>query len=156
MTTISSIALLTVALAGCDDTSTFTIGLSEVACEQSIPTACDKAARCTVDTDHYLSGDLPGSQRFIVRTEGVATIKFEVLLTNERTPGSQFLLTVYEPNCADEQTYDSGGRNIFGLADVNGELDIPLSVMLGGDHLVEFTSDAYCAYTLKIEIAGGS
>jgi hypothetical protein len=156
----SAVALLVVAvsvlgvLGGCADNSTFAIGLDPLVCEASIPTACNTAARCSLDSSHYISGMLPGSQKFIVRTDGVAQLKFEVLLADQRSPGSVLSLTVHESNCSAAYNWDNGGRDIFRIADVNGVVTIPISVMKGGDHLVEMVSDAYCSYTLKVDIAG--
>lgn len=142
---------LVLSWSGCSEESTFTIGRDPLVCEASIPTACETTARCTLDTSHYIQGRFPGSERFIVRTDGAAKLNFEVLLLNQKTPGSEFILTVHEPNCSDRYTYDSGGRDLYRLADVNGVLQIPMSVARAGDHFVELVSDAFCDYALKYD-----
>lgn len=147
--------LLTLAMtqvcAGCDDTLFFTAGRDAQVCEDTIPTACGRVARCVLDTDHYLEGTFPGSRRFIVRTGGEADLHFEMFFDDCRTPGTLLRLEVAEPNCSDTHSYDSAGKDIFRDTGSDGVLYLPIHVTRPGDHLVDLTSDAYCSYLLKFD-----
>src|SRR4051812_33382068 len=71
-----ALGLVPLLLPGCADDALFTIGLDKQVCEGNFPTACGAVARCVLDTGHYLTGNFPTSQRFIVRTDGEATVNF--------------------------------------------------------------------------------
>lgn len=137
------------ALFGCGDTSTFALGRQLDVCEENLPTACGVSARCALGSDAYLAGSFPGSRRFVVTTEGTATIQFQVLLTDEQAPGTDLELVVHEPSCGERTSFSSGGRDLFGLTGSDGVLEIPMKVVHGGDHLVELSADAFCSYALK-------
>lgn len=144
-------ALLSAGLLGaCADDSSFTLGRDEEACVGNVPTACTLAAGCVLDEGHFLTGKFPSARRFVVRAPGGSTIRIGILLTDQRAPGTELVVTVHEPGCNDRYTWDSAGRDLFRLADANGVVVIPATVRQGGDHLVEFVSDAYCAYTLAL------
>ena len=136
--------------AGCGDDSTFTLGRDLEICESNLPTACGLAARCVLDEQHYLAGNFPGSRRFIARTGGEETIRFSLFLSDERAPGTELQIIVHEPSCGDRYVWDSGGQDLFRLVSGSGVLTVPITVRQPGDHLVEFVSDAYCAYALKL------
>ena len=137
---------------GCGDQSTFAVGRDLQICDSNLPTACGLAARCVLDDTHYLQGRFPSARRFIVRTAGEATIRFQLLLTDEHTPGTELQFIVHEPGCGDRQTWDSAGQDPFRLTGGDGVLSVPVHVTQPGDHLVEFVSDAYCAYALKLNL----
>ncbi|MBI4509326.1 MAG: hypothetical protein HY698_06795 [Deltaproteobacteria bacterium] len=136
-------------LAGCGQELEFTIGREFEACEANLPTACGATARCVLDGEHYLGGQFPGTRRFLVRTEGETTIKFQLLLGDQRAPGTELRLVVHEPGCGDRYEFDSAGQDIFRLAGNDSVLGIPIHVTRAGDHLVELVSDAYASYLLK-------
>ena len=144
--------LVIVALgAGCGDEVSFALGRELTTCDGNVPTACTLSAGCVLDQDHYLSGHFPGARRFIARAAGGETLRIGLLLTDQRSPGSELIVTVHEPNCSDRHTWDSGGRDIFRVADSTGVLVVPVQVRQPGDHMVEFVSDAYCDYALVLD-----
>ncbi len=141
--------LLLVLLCGCGDDSTFALGRTLDDCLENVPTACGVSAGCVLDDSHYLSGSFPSARRFIVTTTGEVTIGFQLLLTDQRAPGTELQLIVHEPSCGDRYEWDSSGRDLFQLTGSDGVLDLPIHVVHPGDHLVELSADAYCGYALK-------
>jgi hypothetical protein len=146
------LACFALGLCGCSNESFFTMGRDHTICEDTIPTACGAAARCVLDTNHYLDGDFPSGRRFIVRTPGEADLKFELYFDERHAPGTSLLLEVSEPSCNEKQTYDSAGVDIFQRAGDDGILAIPIHTTRPGDHLVELSSDAYCSYDLRLSM----
>jgi hypothetical protein len=138
---------------GCSDNSTFTLGRNQELCVTTVPTACGIPARCVIDDTVYIQGTLPGSQAFIVRTDGEIMLNFHILLTDRLAPGTVLRLVANEPTCGQHSTYDSEGTNLFQLTGEDGALPIPLEVHQAGDHLVELSSDAYCDYSLIVDNA---
>ena len=135
---------------GCGDQSTFALGRELDACASNLPTACGLAARCVLDEAHYLDGHFPSARRFIARTDGEATLRFGLLLSDEQAPGTELQFIVHEPTCSDRYSWDSNGQDLFRLTGSDGVLVVPIDVHRAGDHLVEFVSDAYCSYALKL------
>ena len=144
------VLLLPIALWGCTDQSQFALGRQLDSCIGNVPTACTLSAGCVLDSDHYLEGVFPSARRIVVRTDGGATIQVAFFFTDQRAPGTELQVTAHEPGCGDRTTWDSGGRDLFRMADENGVLIVPLHVNNPGDHLVEFVSDAYARYALKL------
>jgi hypothetical protein len=141
------LCLILLAGAGCEDSSLFTAGRDLDVCDGAFP-SCLGSAHCVLDTDHYIAGNFPGGQRFIVRSEGGVTLLFQLLITNQQAPGTELRLTVYEPGCGDNRLYDTAGRDLFRVIGSDGVLQIPIQVAQPGDHLVELTSDAFCSWAL--------
>ncbi len=140
------------ALLGCNEEDTFTIGREREVCEGNVPTACQVSGRCVLDGEHYLAGSFPEPRRFVVRTDGAAVLNFQLLLTNRKTPGTELRVRVAEPSCASMDEYDSAGQDLFRLAGSDGFISVKLRVTKAGDHLVEVYSDAYCDYFLKVDL----
>jgi hypothetical protein len=131
------------------EVQTFTIGLEREPCEANVPTACGAVAHCVLDAEHYLDGEFPSSRRFIIRTDGEESFELQLLIFDERTPGTELLVIVHEPSCGERYTWDSGGRDLFRMTGSDGVLRVPFHVLHRGDHLVEITSDANARYALK-------
>jgi hypothetical protein len=131
---------------GCD----FTSGTSLNRCMDTIPAACGMTAHCVLDTNQYLQGEFPGAQTFVVRTDTPVTVNFEFVFQNRISPGTQLTLTSTEPDCAGQSSYTSQG-DLFELAGASGILKFPIQLMSAGDHLVQFSSDAYCSYELRYQ-----
>lgn len=144
--------MLLAGLSGCGDSAAFTLGRDFNVCDENLPTACALAARCVLDPDHYIAGTFPSARRFVARTKGDATLRISLLLTVERAPGTELQLIVHEPSCADRVTWDSAGQDLFRLTGSDGVLEVPIHVVHPGDHLVELVSDAYCDYSLKLDL----
>lgn len=146
-----AVAITLAALAaGCGEDSTFTLGRDLDPCIGNVPTACTLSGGCVLDEGHYITGTFPSARRFVVRTGGGEALRIGILLFDQRSPGTELLVNVSEPSCGDRFTWDSGGRDLFRLADSGGVVVIPVETRLPGDHLVELFSDAYCGYTLAI------
>jgi hypothetical protein len=126
----------------------FTSGTSLNQCQDTIPAACGSTAHCVLDGDQYLQGQFPGAQVFIVRTTGPQTVTFSFVFQNRVSPGTQLTLTSTEPDCSGVSSYTSQG-DLFELAGASGVLSFPIEMMSAGDHLIQFSSDAYCSYELR-------
>ena len=139
------LALLVAApLLSCD----FTSGASLNQCQDTIPSACGTKAHCVLDGDQYLQGQFPGAQSFIIRTSGPQTVTFSFVFNDRRTPGTGLALTSTEPDCSEQSSYTSQG-DLFELAGQDGVLSFPIQMTNAGDHLVQFSSDAYCSYEMR-------
>jgi hypothetical protein len=152
-TLLSTAGAAAVVLASCEDPTLFTSGLSEISCHDTIPSVCGQTAHCVIDNNHYLKGTFPGAAQFVLRTTGAETVTFEFLLDDRMSSGTQLKLTSTEPNCALQSTYDSMtmSRDIFQLAGATGILSFPIRIEMPGDHLVQFSSDAYCSFVMKYD-----
>lgn len=145
-------ALCLVLLAACGDGSLLTQGRTLDVCQTNLPPACGAAPRCVLTDGTYLTGQFPGGRAFIARTNGPATLKIQILLSNEKSAGTELLVKVHEANCSDVYTWDSAGRDLFRVADQDGVLIIPIKVEKMGDHPIELVGDAYCNYELVVEV----
>lgn len=139
-------------LGACRPEENFALGLRLDACESTLPSVCGVTPRCVVEPEEYLNGKFPGERRFVVRTEGEATVELQILLTALKASGSELLVNVYESNCSEIHRYDSGGRDVLRLSDANGVIKIPLHVVRAGDHPVEIVSDVYADFAIKHEV----
>jgi hypothetical protein len=140
-------------VASCQDPTLFTSGRGANVCQDTIPAACGNTAHCVLTPSQFLQGKFPGSNVFIVRTDGAQTVTFDFLLADRESSGSRLDITSTEPNCSQQSSYASETLNpdIFMLAGPDGVLSIPIRMATAGDHLVQFNSDAYCSYTLRYE-----
>ena len=120
-------------------------------CTQSIPAACGDIAHCVLDDDQYLQGTFPGSQIFVIRATEPEQVTVSFQFDNRISPGTTLTLTSTEPDCSGESTYMSPG-DIFQLAGASGVLSFPITMTETGDHLIQFTSDAYCSYQLSYQV----
>jgi hypothetical protein len=139
-------ALLAGLVLSCD----FTSGTSLNTCQDTIPAACGNTAHCLLGSDQYLQGQFPGAQTFTLRTTSPQTVTFSFAFQNRISPGTQLSLTSTEPDCAGQSSYTSNG-DLFELAGASGILSFPIQLMSSGDHLVQFSSDAYCSYELRYQ-----
>jgi hypothetical protein len=128
----------------------FTSGSNPNPCNENVPGACGDTAHCVLDSDQYLSGQFPGSQSFIVRTQLPQTVTFSFVFDDRVAAGTGLTLTSTEPDCSATSTYASQG-DLFELAGPSGVLSFPIRMSEAGDHLVQFNSDAYCSYELRYQ-----
>jgi hypothetical protein len=128
----------------------FTSGTTPNACTDNVPSACGDIAHCVLDQNQYLQGQFPSSQSFVLRTSSPETVTFSFYFTDRVSAGTALTLTSTEPNCDEQSTYMSEG-DLFQLAGSSGVLSFPITMMLTGDHLVQFTCDAYCSYELRYQ-----
>jgi hypothetical protein len=144
-------SVLMVGLAGFALSCQFTQGNSLNECTDTIPAACGDTAHCVLESDQYLQGFFPGSQTFIVRTTQTVDVTFSFVFTNRVSPGTAGLsLTSTEPDCSQQSSYTSEG-DLFQLAGASGIVSFPIHMATPGDHLVVFSSDAYCSYQVKYQ-----
>ena len=139
-------AILLVLLAACGVTA----GDSLNQCTETIPSACGEEGHCTLASDQYLQGQFPSTQIFIIHTATPALVPFSFEFTNRISAGTTLSLTSTEPDCSGESSYTSPG-DLFQTAGPSGVLSFPITMMQAGDHLIQFSSDAYCSYALAYQ-----
>ena len=127
-----------------------TAGDSVNVCNASIPAPCGSIAHCALDSDQYLSGHFPGSQTFILRTTTPQRVTFFFQFDDRISAGTVLSLTSSEPDCAEQSSYTSQG-DLFSLSGATGVLSFPITMTEPGDHLIQFSSDAYCSYQLAYQ-----
>jgi hypothetical protein len=94
-----------------------------------------------------LQGDFPSSQAFVIRTTNPEQVTFSFEFNNRISAGTTLTLTSTEPDCSEQSSYSSKS-DIFQLAGASGILSFPITMTEAGDHLIQFSSDAYCSYQL--------
>jgi hypothetical protein len=119
-------------------------------CNANIPAACGTIAHCVLDTDQYLQGQFPGSNSFVITTANPEMVTFSFEFTNRISAGTTLTLTSTEPDCSERSIYMNPG-DIFQLAGASGVLSFPITMTEAGDHLIQFSSDAYCSYQLAYQ-----
>ena len=120
-------------------------------CDGNWP-VCTYRAGCNLNVREYLEGSFPGSRRFIVETEGPATVRVTLLFLSQISPGADTEIHWYEPGCFERYSYTSEGADLFREAGASGVFEKERGVFRPGDHLVEVFSDAVADYLLKIEV----
>lgn len=144
-------SIVVTALACFDAESIFTSGRIENRCDGAIP-VCSEQAGCVLGTDQYLSGDFPGGQTVIVRTEvEKARLITRFLLVEPMFPGSFFYVHAYS-GCGEYDKGESRDRNLFDLAGDDGVLEYHLDVTGRGDHRVEFFSDMTSGFLFTVDV----
>jgi len=138
--------ILLVVLVSCGVTA----GDSVNQCTDTIAAACGMTGHCVLDSDQYLQGQFPSSQVFILRTATPAEVTFSFEFTNRISAGTTLTLTATEPDCSGQSSYTSPG-DLFQTAGPSGVLSFPITMVEAGDHLIQFSSDAYCSYDLAYQ-----
>jgi len=138
-------AIAVVSLAACGVTAGDSLNL----CQDNVPSACGTVSHCVLDSDQYLSGQFPGSQIFVIHTATPEQVTFSFVFDNRISAGG-LTLTSTEPDCSEESSYMSQG-DLFELSGASGVLSFPITMTEPGDHLIQFTSDAYCSYELAYQ-----
>jgi hypothetical protein len=119
-------------------------------CQDSIPAPCGTIAHCVLDSDQYLSGQFPSSQVFILRTTTAVRVTFSFQFDDRVSAGTGLSLTASEPDCSEQVSYTSQG-DLFEISGASGVLSFPITMTQPGDHLIQFSSDAYCSYELAYQ-----
>ncbi len=156
-TTLVSIALLLALpwLGGCPSAEdTFKQGLLPTLCDESFY-VCNVSAGCVLEEDYFLEGVFPGTRRVILVTDEPDTdLRVRIFLKDMMSPGTEFLLQIYEPNCTLD-TYHSriymADTDLFDEAGDDRTLDLDLQALDPGEHLLEMYSDASTGYLLTVE-----
>jgi hypothetical protein len=142
--TVTALALAAVGACGVAGTD------SPNPCMTSVPAPCGDIANCVLDSDQYLSGQFPSTQTFVLHTDNAQLVTFSFQFDDRVSAGSGLTLTSTEPDCNEQQSYTSTG-DLFEDAGASGILSFTLTLTQPGDHLVTFTSDAYCSYELTYQ-----
>jgi hypothetical protein len=136
--------------AGAEDI--FTSGRIENICSNAIP-SCGEMAGCVLNSDQYLSGEFPGGQVVIVRSESTPSrIVARFLLSKQMFPGTVMSVNGCSTGCGDCHEEISKDQNLFELAGNDAILEYHLDVKGRGDHKVEFFSDMAAKYLFTVDL----
>jgi hypothetical protein len=151
-------ALLACAASGCEGSAAaaFTGVLREDLCVDNF-FICRTSAGCRLEAagtpdGEYLTGRFPEARNIIVRTDGPATIRLRILLTELAAAGTETAIEWFEPGCTFSYMYNTQGADFFSLAGNDNVFEQAKFVQQGGDHLITFFSDAVATYFLKVEV----
>jgi hypothetical protein len=103
-------------------------------------------------TPSYIEGRLPGSTQFIVQLAEPSTVRVHVFVEDVRAVGQQTSISFFETGCRDRVRQETTGTVFVGENDQLGEFMREADLFGRGDHLVNFTSDTDCRYTLKVDV----
>jgi hypothetical protein len=148
-------ALLVLGLCGCNGAPEEAFEGDRIpdACGSNWP-VCQTFAGCRLDDGTFVQGSLPGTRKFIVHTNGPATIEVDMLVENAQAEGTKANLTFFEPACAQQYLVQTDGQSFF--AESQNEAGTPFSrshdVSNAGDHLVLLDCDATATYLLKVSV----
>lgn len=143
-------------LSGCPDAADqFTNGRLLDPCNGSWP-VCTTTAGCFVGNAYYLEGQFPGTRRFIVRTDGQASIALSVFLTTQGAVGHDLQLVWNDAACGTMQIETIDGQAFFKEVETEGLLVRTKNVFQAGDHLIEVSSDTTAEYLLKADVASAT
>jgi len=146
-----SLAALLV-LVGCPDSADqFTAGRLLDPCNGSWP-VCTTNAGCFVGNSYYLEGQFPGSRRFIVRTDGQASVKISLYLVTEAAVGDTLRVEWNDSACGTKMVEEVTGTSFFQDIEASGSWSRVKNVFQAGDHLIEVTCGSTAEYLLKAEI----
>ena len=133
----------TIILSSCGVTAGETVN----PCQENFPAPCGTIAHCVLTNNEFLQGSFPGSQIFVIRTTAPEHVTFSFDFTNRISAGTTLTLSSTEPDCSERSTY-MNTSDIFQAAGGSGILSFPITMTEPGDHLIQFSSDAYCSYQL--------
>lgn len=155
------LAIIALSLAGCLNTSseaTFIDGRQLNPCSAGSYLVCKgNAAGCILDDRFYLSGTFPGERKFLVTTpQGDWKIQISVFLMERLSPGTETIVSWYEPGCTDEYVWrlseDKLAGDLFERAGRDQTFEVEHPVVEAGDHLVTVWSDAVARYHLRATV----
>lgn len=126
-------------------------------CDGVFPQCQGKSGNCILDEYHYLTGNFPGTRRFIVETlPGDWVIKVLLFLDDRQYPGTETEIIWNEPGCKDQYRYllskDTEIGDLFQQAGAEQVFAKERPVVEAGDHLIEIYSDSTTRYDLRVEI----
>ncbi len=130
----------------------FALGRLENPCAGSIP-ICAFQAACVLGRQDFLSGQLPGGQRFIVQADSLdRQIVIRMLFTEMIYPGTEFLLNLFSPGCGSLETEHIIDQDLFARAGDDRIVTFIMPIEEEGDHLLEVFSDMSAAYLLTVDL----
>jgi hypothetical protein len=149
---IGRTALLALTLTGClSAEEAFTEGRIEDLCDDTVP-VCQLRADCVLDVDEFSRGTFPGAWRGVVRTDvDDAQLRVRLLLNERVYPGTELLVQVWTPGCADRERGHLVDEDLFRRAGGDGVLEFVLPAGARGDHMVEVFSDMAATWTLVVD-----
>jgi hypothetical protein len=144
--------LLAAAVACSDPLGNFESGLVLDPCNGNYP-VCNTVVGCALTNSSYITGQFPGSGKFMIQLAGPSTVELHFFLTDPSAAGSQLFITWFESGCTTEfQTLVPGNVFIGEAQQNNGEFVRTQDLSAQGDHLIEFQADATAQYVAKIVI----
>jgi hypothetical protein len=130
----------------------FALGRLENPCAGSIP-ICAFHAACVLGRKDFLSGQMPGGQRFIIQSDRLdRRLVIRLLFTEMIYPGTEFLLNLYTPGCGSRETEHIIDQDLFARAGDDRIVTFIMPLEEEGDHLLELFSDMSAAYLLTIDL----
>ncbi len=147
----TTILLLAISALGCGRKDQFIEGRVKDSCDRNWP-ICSQIAGCLLGTPSYIEGRLPGSTQFIVQLAEPSTVRVHVFVEDVRAVGQQTSISFFETGCRDRVRQETTGTVFVGENDQLGEFMREADLFGLGDHLVNFTSDTDCRYTLKVDV----
>ncbi|MGC4121472.1 MAG: hypothetical protein QM765_44235 [Myxococcales bacterium] len=143
-------------LSGCPDSADqFTAGRLLDPCNSSWP-VCTTTAGCFVGNSYYLEGQFPGTRRFIVRTDGQASITISLYLKSQGAAGENLRIEWNDAACGNKTVEEVDGKAFFKEMEAEGSLRRTHNVYRAGDHLIEVTCDSTAEYLLKADVNNAS
>ena len=130
----------------------FALGRLENPCAGSIP-ICAFHAACVLGRKDFLSGQLPGGQRFIVQADPLdRQLVIRLLFTEMIYPGTEFLLNLFTPGCGSRETEHIVDQDLFARAGDDRIVTFIMPIEEEGDHLLELFSDMSAGYLLTVDL----
>jgi hypothetical protein len=143
--------LLSIATIGCGRKSAFIEGRVKDNCDRNWP-ICSQVAGCLLGTQSYIEGRFPGSGKFIVQLAEPSTVRVHILIEDVSAQGQETSIDFFESGCVSRVRQVATGQVFVGENDQFGEFVRSADLVDVGDHLVSFTSDTACRYTLKVDV----
>jgi hypothetical protein len=143
--------LLATIAVGCDRKSQFLEGRVKDPCDRNWP-ICNEIAGCLLGTPSYIEGRFPGTGKFIVQLAEPSTVRVHIFIEDVRAVGEETSISFFESGCVHRDRQAASGRVFVGETDQLGEFVRQADLLDVGDHLVSFTSDTDCRYTLKVDV----
>lgn len=121
------------------------------ACDRNWP-ICSQVAGCLLGTQSYIEGRFPGNGKFVVQLAEPSTVRVHMFVEDVRASGQETAINFFETGCVDRARESATGKVLVGENDQLGEFVRSADLFGVGDHLISFTSDTECHYTLKVDV----
>ncbi len=148
---VACLLVSTFALACGGRKAQFIEGRVKDSCDRNWP-ICNQIAGCLLGTQSYIEGRFPGSGKFIVQLAEASTVRVHIFVEDVRAAGQETAINFFETGCTDRVRQSATGRVLVGENDQLGEFAREADLFGVGDHLISFSSDTDCRYTLKVDV----
>lgn len=139
-------------LSGCQGRKQEFLGARvEDRCDSEWP-ICSTFAGCMLGDRSYVEGRFPNSNRFIVQLFEPSEVTVSFFLEEMGGVGTETVINFYEDRCRSRVQELINGKALIGESDKQGYVKRAADLVGEGDHLIEFTSDARAAYTVKVDV----